>query len=80
MELIMTAPATTACANGRSPHFPTPEAAADAVLDRRIKDARDSRPPLARHVEPCQPCGMWMIVTPLQRAHRRGSPAPRRGR
>lgn len=76
----MTAAVKTECANARSAHFPTPEAAGAEVLARKIKDARDGRTPRARHVEPCEPCGVWMIVSPTQRANRRNAPIPRRGR
>jgi hypothetical protein len=63
----------TECVNGRSAHFAT-EADADAeVLDRKIRDTCFGKrgTPITRHVEPCEPCGMWMIVTPQQRDHRR---------
>ena len=75
----MTAAVKTECANARSTHFPTPEDAEAEVLARKIMDARDGRIPRARHVEPCKPCGVWMIVSPVQRANRQNAPAPRRG-
>lgn len=69
------------CANARSTHFATPGEAEAEVLTRKINDANSRRKAdTVRHVEPCEPCGMWMIVSPTQRANRRSTPAPRRGR
>jgi hypothetical protein len=69
----MTSAVKTECVNGRSAHFAT-EGDADAeVLDRKIREACFGKrgKPAVRHVERCEPCDMWMIVTPEQQGNRR---------
>jgi hypothetical protein len=62
------------CPNARVVHFATRERANAEMLDRKIKDAcRGKRgKPVVRHVEPCEPCGEWMIVSSEQRERRPG--------
>ena len=68
----MTSAVKTECPNVRSSHFATREEANAEVLNRKIRDAcRGKRGrPVVRHVELCEPCGEWMIVSPEQRDHR----------
>lgn len=69
----MTSAVKTECVNGRSAHFATEAEAEAEVLDRKIKEACcGKRGTLTvRHVERCEPCDLWMIVTPQQRDYRR---------
>lgn len=68
----MTSAVKTECPNARSDHFDTEEAARAEVFERKIREScRGRAGGTVRHVEPCEPCGMWMIVSPTQRDHRR---------
>lgn len=70
----MTSAVKTDCPNVRSSHFATREEADAEVLNRKINDAcRGKRGrPVVRHVEQCEPCHEWMIVSPEQRDRRSG--------
>lgn len=68
----MTTITKTSCANWRSSHFDTKNAAESEILDRKINDARIRRGrPQRRDVEFCDSCEQWIIVSPLQRENRR---------